>query len=65
MTRAELYLKLEKAQELLCEVYQFAVDSNLQILESCMSMADTMIAESYEEIERGTTGTYLKHLENQ
>ena len=60
MTRAELYQKLEKAQELLCDVYQFACNNNLQVLENFMSAADTVITESYDEIECGETAELFK-----
>ena len=60
MTREELYIKLETAQELLCEVYQFACDNGLVDLEGSMSMADTMIIEAYNEIECGQTAEVWK-----
>lgn len=53
MTREELYIKLETAQELLSDVYQFAQDNGLGDLSRLMSMADTMIIEAYEDIECG------------
>ena len=53
MTREELYIKLEQAQELLSDVYQFAQDNGLGELSRYMSMADTMIIDAYEEIECG------------
>ena len=53
MTREELYIKLETAQELLCDVYQFAQDNGLTDLSRLMSMADTMIIDAYAEIECG------------
>ena len=56
MTREELYIKLEQAQELLSDVYQFAQDNGLGELSRYMSMADTMIIDAYEEIECGDTG---------
>jgi hypothetical protein len=56
MTREELYIKLETAQELLSEVYQFAQDNGLVDLERAVSMADTCIVEAYNEIECGETG---------
>ena len=63
MTREELYIKLETAQELLCDVYQFAQDNGLGDFARLMSMADTMIIDSYEEIECGATAEVLKAVE--
>jgi hypothetical protein len=60
MTREELYIKLEQAQELLSDVYQFAQDNGLGELSRAMSMADTMIVDAYEEIECGRTGEVLE-----
>lgn len=60
MTREEMYIALEQAQELLNRVYGVACNANLPELERLMSMADTMICEAYEEIECGETAEYLK-----
>lgn len=49
MTREELYIKLETAQELLSDVYHFASDNGLDKFSRLMSMADLMIIDSYEE----------------
>lgn len=55
MTREELYIKLENAQDLLSQVYHFAQDNGLVELEGLMSAADTMIVEAFDEIECGET----------
>jgi hypothetical protein len=60
MTREEMYIKLETAQELLSEVYQFAQDNGLDEFSRLMSMADLMIIDAYEEIECGNTATLFK-----
>lgn len=60
MTRDELYIKLETAQELLGEVYHFADTNGLQDFARLMSMADTMICESFDEIECGETAELFK-----
>ena len=60
MTRAELYQKLETAQDLLNDVYHFADSNGLIDLERLTSTADTMIAECYEEIECGETAKMFK-----
>lgn len=52
MTSEELYIKLDTAQQLLSEVYRFASDNGLTELERNMSMADTMIIEAYNEIDK-------------
>ena len=59
MTRDELYNKLETAQELLSDVYQFAQDNGLGDLAREMSMADTCIIEAYNEVECGETAEIL------
>jgi hypothetical protein len=59
MTREELYQKLEQAQELLCEVYEFANDNGLVDMRRLASMADTMIVDCYEEIECGETAKHF------
>lgn len=53
MTREELYIKLETAQQLLDDVWRFAQDNGFGDLSRAMSMADTMIIEAYNEIECG------------
>jgi hypothetical protein len=63
MTRDELYAKLEAAQELLSDVYQFAQDNGLIDLERAVSMADTCIIEAYNEIECGETGAQYAEAE--
>ena len=61
MNRDEMYIALEKAQELLSQVYFFSSASKLNELERLMSVADTMICEAYEEIECGETQKYLEN----
>jgi len=60
MTREELYIALENAQQLLSDVYSFAEDNGLTDMARLMSMADTMIIDAYEEIECGHTAEVLK-----
>jgi hypothetical protein len=60
MTREEMYIKLESAQELLSEVYQFAQDNGLDEFSRLMSMADLMIVDAYEEIECGRVANLFK-----
>jgi len=60
MTREELYIKLENAQELLNDVYHFATDNGLDEFSRLMSMADLMIIDSFEEIECGRTAEVFK-----
>jgi hypothetical protein len=47
MTKNELYSKLEQAQRLLADVYDFAQEQNPE-LASLMSCADTCIIEAIE-----------------
>jgi hypothetical protein len=61
MTRTELYIALENAQQLLSDVYHFAESNGLTELARNMSMADTMIIDSYEEIECGQTREVLEN----
>ena len=63
MNREEMYIALEKAQDLLSQVYFFASASKLSEMERLMSMADTMICEAYEEIECGETGAQFAESE--
>ena len=63
MTREELYIKLETAQELLSDVYHFTQDHGLDEFSRLMSMADLMIIDSYEEIECGRTADIFKEEE--
>jgi hypothetical protein len=60
MTRSEIYQRLETAQALLSDIYEFAGTNQLTELENLMSMADTMIVEAFEEIECGQTAEVLK-----
>lgn len=53
MTRkTELMMKLEQAQSLLAEVYHFACNGGHDELIREMSMADSMIIDAKEELER-------------
>jgi predicted house-cleaning noncanonical NTP pyrophosphatase (MazG superfamily) len=59
MKRTELYASLESAQDLLNEIFSFACSENLPELARLMSVADTMICESFEEIECGETAKHF------
>ena len=60
MTREEIYIALENAQQLLSDVYHFASSNGLTDMQRLMSMADTMIIDAYEEIECGKTAEVFK-----
>lgn len=60
MTRTEMYERLETAQALLSDIYEFADTNQLTELARSMSVADTMIAEAFDEIECGETAEVLK-----
>lgn len=51
MTNSELKQKLEQAQSLLSDVYHYACENGMPELESSMSVADSCIIDSIENLE--------------
>jgi hypothetical protein len=51
MTNSELIYKLEQAQALLADVYHYACESGLRALEARMSVADSCVCDSLDELK--------------
>lgn len=51
MTNSELISKLEQAQDLLADVYHYACENGIPELESSMSVADSCIIDSLDNLE--------------
>ena len=51
MSNSELKQKLEQAQALLADVYHYACENGMPELESSMSVADSCIIDSLDNLE--------------
>jgi hypothetical protein len=51
MSNSELISKLKQAQALLADVYHYACENDLRALEARMSVADSCVCDSLDELE--------------
>jgi len=53
MTKSEIQVKLKMAQDILSDVYHYACENDIKMVEDSMSCADSCISESLDYLIKG------------
>jgi hypothetical protein len=52
MTQSEIQVKLKMAQDILSDVYHYACENDIKMVEDSMSCADSCISESFNYLAK-------------